>query len=294
MDRNNPAQLLKGLQTEWRSLPYSWRDAALYALAVGAGAEESCYLYEKDMKLLPTFGVLPYWGAVNVTPQFPRPRAVPVLAEELLRPDQSFVNMDYQLEIHRPMSPISGTMVYRDVLTGVYDRGEGRGAALRSEVEVFDVAGNLMCTNRCTTLFPTLGGFGGEPLPRENVQIPDRAPDVTADDFMGPVQNMLYRLTGDTNLVHCDQEAAEKQGLNAPFVHALCLYGYVCRLAILKLFPGQPERVTQIAAAVRGNLYPGSNIQLRLWKTGEGQAVFRLVDTDNDVVLLDRGVFAWR
>ena len=75
---------LQGLATEWRTMAYTWRDCALYALAVGATGEEPQYTYEKDMQVIPTFGVLPYWGAVNVTPQFPRPRAVPVLVEELL------------------------------------------------------------------------------------------------------------------------------------------------------------------------------------------------------------------
>ena len=35
--------------------------------------------------------------------------------------------------------------------------------AVRSQVEVFDEGGTLLCTNRCTTLFPTLGGYGGQP-----------------------------------------------------------------------------------------------------------------------------------
>ena len=29
---------LQGLATEWRTMTYTWRDCALYALAVGAGA----------------------------------------------------------------------------------------------------------------------------------------------------------------------------------------------------------------------------------------------------------------
>ena len=82
-------QQLAGLATEWRALPYTWRDCALYALAVGADGREPQYTYEKDMQVIPTFGVLPYWGAVNVTPKFPRPRAIPVLVEERLQPERS-------------------------------------------------------------------------------------------------------------------------------------------------------------------------------------------------------------
>ena len=157
---------LQGLATEWRTMAYTWRDCALYALAVGATGEEPQYTYEKDMQVIPTFGVLPYWGAVNVTPQFPRPRAVPVLVEELLQPAQSYVNLDYEFLYHRPIPAGKGSFVYRDVLTDLFDRGEGRGMAVRSQVEVFDEGGVLLCTNRCTTLFPTLGGYGGQPMDR--------------------------------------------------------------------------------------------------------------------------------
>ena len=129
---------LQGLATEWRTMAYTWRDCALYALAVGATGEEPQYTYEKDMQVIPTFGVLPYWGAVNVTPQFPRPRAVPVLVEELLQPAQSYVNLDYEFLYHRPIPAGKGSFVYRDVLTDLFDRGEGRGMAVRSQVEVFD------------------------------------------------------------------------------------------------------------------------------------------------------------
>ena len=191
-------QQLAGLATEWRTLPYTWRDCALYALAVGADGREPQYTYEKDMQVIPTFGVLPYWGAVNVTPKFPRPRAIPVLVEERLQPERSYVNLDFEFLYHRPIPVGKGSFVYRDVLTDLFDRGEGRGMAVRSQVEVFDEGGVLLCTNRCTTLFPTLGGYGGQPMPRRAGRIPDREPDFVARDHVGAAQHLLYRLTGDT------------------------------------------------------------------------------------------------
>ena len=76
---------LQGLATEWRTMTYTWRDCALYALAVGAGGAEPQYTYERDMQAIPTFGATPYWGTVNVTPKLPRPRSIPVLVEEILK-----------------------------------------------------------------------------------------------------------------------------------------------------------------------------------------------------------------
>ena len=118
---------LQGLATEWRTMAYTWRDCALYALAVGATGEEPQYTYEKDMQVIPTFGGAALLGGGERHPQFPRPRAVPVLVEELLQPAQSYVNLDYEFLYHRPIPAGKGSFVYRDVLTDLFDRGEGRG-----------------------------------------------------------------------------------------------------------------------------------------------------------------------
>lgn len=290
MDNNREARLA-GLATEWRTMTYQWRDCVLYALAVGAA--EPLYTYEKDLQALPTFGATPYWGTVNVSPKFPRPRSVPVLVEELLKPEASYVNLDYEFLYHRPIPAGKGTFVYRDVLTGLFDRGEGRGMAVGSQVEVFDEGGNLLCTNRCTTLFPTLGGYGGTPMPRRESLIPQREPDFVLADHVGPVQHLLYRLTGDTNLVHVDRDVAVSRGLEGPFVHDLCAFGYACRLAIGQLFPGQPARLTRMYAAMKTVLYPDTPIALHLWNLGEGKAAFRLVNTATGKAILDRGELEW-
>lgn len=118
---------LQGLATEWRTMTYTWRDCALYALAVGAGGAEPQYTYERDMQAIPTFGATPYWGTVNVTPKLPRPRSIPVLVEEILKPEQSYVNLAYEFLYHRPIPPVKGSFVYRDVLTDLFDRGGGPG-----------------------------------------------------------------------------------------------------------------------------------------------------------------------
>lgn len=290
MDNNREARLA-GLATEWRTMTYQWRDCVLYALAVGAA--EPLYTYEKDLQALPTFGATPYWGTVNVSPKFPRPRSVPVLVEELLKPEASYVNLDYEFLYHRPIPAGKGTFVYRDVLTDLFDRGEGRGMAVGSQVEVFDEGGNLLCTNRCTTLFPTLGGYGGTPMPRRESLIPQREPDFVLADHVGPVQHLLYRLTGDTNLVHVDRDVAVSRGLEGPFVHDLCAFGYACRLAIGQLFPDQPARLTRMYAAMKTVLYPDTPIALHLWNLGEGKAAFRLVNTATGKAILDRGELEW-
>ena len=292
MELSRREEQLAGLATGWRTMTYNWRDCALYALAVGAGPDEPQYTYEKGMQVIPTFGVTPYWGTVNVTPRLPRPTSVPVLVEEVLKPAASYVNLDYEFLYHRPI-PTAGSFVYRDVLTDLFDRGEGRGMAVRSQQEVFDEAGVLLCTNRCTTLFPTLGGYGGAPLVKAKSPIPDGLPDHTLTDRVGPAQHLLYRRTGDTNLVHVDRAVAQARGLEGPFVHDLCAFGFVCRLAVKALFPGQPERLRRMYAAMKTVLYPDTPLALELWELEPGKAAFRLRNDATGKTVLDRGEIEW-
>ena len=45
-------------------------------------------------------------------------------------------------------------------------------------------------------------------MPRGDSPIPDRPADLVERDHIGAAQNLLYRLTGDTNLVHVDRAVA--------------------------------------------------------------------------------------
>lgn len=293
MERVDLAKLLVGQRMEPRYLEYNWRDIALYALAVGAKAEDLMYTYEKDLKALPSYGTIPYWGTVNVRPYQWMPLPASMLANEIIKPTISFLNMDHELIMHRPIDPIKGTFQYQDRITDVYDRGEGKGAVVKTQIDVRDEAGNLVCTNRSTTFFHEAGGFGGPPMPKSDVVIPDRAPDYEEEDYISPVQHLLYRLTGDTNLIHVDPDYARKMGLESSCMQGLCSFGFCCRMAIGALIPGQPERMKRMAAQMTSVLYPGTPVKFQLWKMEEGKAYFRFLNLNTGKPILNRGVFEW-
>lgn len=114
------------------------------------------------------------------------------------------------------------------------------------------------------------------------------------DDYITPVQNLLYRLTGDTNLVHVDSEYAREMGFPKAFIQGLCSFGFSCRMAIELLCPGEPERMTRMAAQMRNVLFPDTKVQLQIWKMEEGKAYFRFVNLEDGKPILDRGVFEWK
>lgn len=294
MEKRNLAAELIGKKMEPRYMEYNWRDIALYALAVGAKREDLEYVYEKKLKAIPTYGTIPYWGTVNVRPYQWMPLPASMLADEIIKPTISFLNMDHEIIMHRPIDPIKGTFQYQDVITDVYDQGENKGAVIKTKVLVRDEAGNDVCTNYSTTFFHEAGGFGGQKMPKCSVVIPDRVPDFELDDYISPVQNLLYRLTGDTNLVHVDPEYAQKMGFETSFMQGLCSFGFSCRLAISALIPGEPERMTRMAAQMRTVLFPDTPVKLQIWKMGEGIAYFRFMNVNTGKPVLEKGVFEWK
>ena len=101
--------------------------------------------------------------------------------------------------------------------------------------------------------------------------IPDRAPDLTLDDYITPVQNLLYRLTGDTNLVHVDSEYAREMGFPKAFIQGLCSFGVSCRMAIELLCPGEPERMT---SSDEKRFIPGYKSSASNLEDGRGEGLF--------------------
>ena len=217
-----------------------------------------------------------------------------MLANDIIKPTISFLNMDHEIIIHRPIDPIKGTFQWQDEITDVYDRGEGKGAVVKTKIVVRDEAGRDVCTNYSTTFFHEAGGFGGVPMPKSDVVIPDKAPDVEIDDYISPVQNLLYRLTGDTNLVHVDPAYAQKMGFETSFMQGLCSFGFACRMAIGELIPGEPERMTRMAAQMTSVLFPDTPVALQLWKVDDTKCYFRLMNKVTGKAVLNRGVFEWK
>lgn len=290
-----------GATTGWRKIEYNWRDSALYALAVGAGDQDSDYWYEKNMKALPSFGVLPYWNAVNNEPQQPLPFPAANLAREMMMKElgQTFhqgMHMSHELIMHRPIDPIKGTLVFKDTVTNIYDRGEGKGVMVETKVPVYDEAGRLLCENVSCTHMQTSGGFGGPPAPKSKIEYPGREPDYIVDSEVSRVQNALYRLTGDTNLEHVDMEVLQKGGIKNDrlFMQGLASFGFACRMMIEAILPGEPERMTRMAVQMRSVCYLGIPVQIRAWKTDEHKAVFKYIDMNTGKAILDNCIFEWQ
>jgi len=288
-----------GKETGWRKIEYNWRDMALYALAVGADENDLIYTYEKNMKAIPSFGALPYYNAVNNEPQHPSPYPANYMAVDIMSREAGYrlfsgFHMGFQIEVHRAIDPIKGTLVFNNVIDKMYDRGEGKGVDLEIKELVYDEAGNLLCTNTSYHRMPNIGGFGGPDPVKKIVDMPDRTPDYTVDSYISKTQNALYRLTGDTNLTHIDPDEALKMDDKGVFMQGLSSLGFACRMMIGAIIPGEPERMKRIYVQMRSKAYPDTPVQIQAWKTGDNIAVFKYVDMNTGKAILDNCEFEWR
>ena len=98
-----------GTTTGPQTFEYTWRDCAIYALGVGAGPDEMEYLDEDGLKVIPSFGVVPYWGTFGINP----PRAIPTPINCTMGLDrQGSLHMAHKLVLHKPIDPMCGKLTF--------------------------------------------------------------------------------------------------------------------------------------------------------------------------------------
>lgn len=126
-----------------------------------------------------TSGVIPCAATFGTEPYSEQP-VMPTSKIEGLKKEGT-LHMDHKLTLFRPI-PTEGNLTIDKVISGVYDRGEGKGAKIQVEITASDEKGEKLFTNTMGYLNRWAGGFGGEKPPASRIQIPDRAPDLMAED----------------------------------------------------------------------------------------------------------------
>ncbi len=259
---------------------YTWKDVVLYALGVGAGFEEIEYCYEKNLKVLPSFSIAAVFDFLSL------------YAAESNVNLAGILHGEQKLEFHAPI-PTDGTLSTTGKLTHYYDKGVDKGALVVGESVTRHANGQKLFTSTLTIFSRKDGGFGGENAPRQELTMPDRAPDFEIEDATTPDQPLLYRLSGDLFHLHVDQAFAEMAGFEKPIMHGLCTHGFACRALVGSLVPGEPEKVRRMDCRFSKPLYPGDPIRILIWKDGEGRALWRVVNARTGDTVIDYGVFAY-
>lgn len=260
--------------------PVSRRDAVLYALSIGLGqdpmdARQLDFVdAHRDLKVVPSMAVVlghpGFWLGDPLTG---------VDAVRLVHGEQEIV-------WHRPI-PVEGAIVGRTRVTGLVDKGPGRGALLYVEKEVID-AGSLevLATTRATIVLRGDGGFGGPSGPvREPAPVPAGPPDLVADLPTRSEQALYYRLNGDDNPLHADPAVAAKAGFPRPILHGLCTLGIACHAVLRELCGYDPARLRALRLRFSAPVYPGETIRTEIWRDGS----FRARALERDVLVISNG-----
>jgi acyl dehydratase len=259
--------------TSWTS-----KDALLYAVGIGAGADELAFTTENtagvDQQVFPTFPVvIPSGGGVL--------RNIGTFNPAML------VHGEQRVTLHKPIPP-DGSATVTSKIVGIYDKGKA--AVVATETEALDPGGAPLFTTYFSAFIRGEGGWGGDRGPGGARNLPpERDPDHTVTYQTSPDQAFVYRLSGDRNPLHTDPKFAAMGGFDRPILHGLCSYGFTGRALLHALAGSDPARFHHIEGRFSSPVLPGDALTISMWRTGDGEAVFHTAKDDGTVVI-DQGL----
>jgi acyl dehydratase len=260
---------------------YTTRDTILYALGLGYGHDPVDpaalrFVYEDGLIAAPTMSVV----LGNPGPWMRDPRTGIDWVKSL--------HGEQGLIIHAPL-PVAGTVIGRNRVTGVIDKGPGKGALLLMERDIVDQATGALLATRSSTSFLRGDGGCGAP-PREQPRppaLPDRAPDRVHAIATRPEAALIYRLSGDFNPVHADPKVAARAGFARPILHGLCTFGLIGRALVATACGGDPARLRALGGRFSAPVYPGETVRVEIWDGAEIR--FRARVAERDATVFDFG-----
>lgn len=265
---------------------YGPRDWGLYALSIGMGhdplaRDELAFLaaLEDDRRVMPAIvNVLGHPGFWLSNP------ATGVDAPRLLHGEQG-------MTIHADL-PQEATILGKTRVTGLVDKGAGKGALLYYEKTLTEEgSGRLLASCRGTTFLRGDGGFGGPEGPVKKPHIlPEVPPDHVFEARTRPEQALLYRWNADPNPLHLDPRVAERAGFERPILHGLCTFGCAGHALLAVLCDHDPARFGSMDARFTAHVFPGETLRTEIWADGS----FRTIAVERDKVVIGNGLFKER
>lgn len=265
---------------------YGPRDWGLYALSIGMGhdplaRDELAFLaaLEDDRRVMPAIvNVLGHPGFWLSNP------ATGVDAPRLLHGEQG-------MTIHADL-PQEATILGKTRVTGLVDKGAGKGALLYYEKTLTEEgSGRLLASCRGTTFLRGDGGFGGPEGPVKKPHIlPEAPPDHVFEARTRPEQALLYRWNADPNPLHLDPRVAERAGFERPILHGLCTFGCAGHALLAVLCDHDPARFGSMDARFTAHVFPGETLRTEIWADGS----FRTIAVERDKVVIGNGLFKER
>ncbi len=256
-----------------QTFEYNERDLMLYALGVGCTTDELPFIYEKNLKVLPTFAVIP---------------AFPVMAGVGKHVDINptmVLHGEQRIDLRAPI-PTKGKLTTGARISAVYDKGSGAVIVIDSETK--DDSGTLLFANMSSIFVRGAGGFGGERGPSassKNIP-PEKRPDHVVEYKTLQTQAAIYRLSGDRNPLHIDPDFAKLAGFDTPILHGLCTFGHVGRAILHACCGGDPARFKSFEVRFSGVVYPGETIVTEIWRESANKLIVQAKAAERGEVVI--------
>ncbi|MFC7497196.1 MULTISPECIES: MaoC/PaaZ C-terminal domain-containing protein [unclassified Nocardioides] len=233
-----PAGSWAGADLGRRTVAYDERDAILYALAVGAPADDLTLVFEERLRVLPTFALtLAQW-------------APDALGSQGAFDTGTAVHGSQRLEVRSPL-PRSGELDLAARVGNVWDKGSAAVFEVEVESDHFVATWSIFA--------PGYGGFGGDRGPSRPASTAAGGDRLAVPTF--PTQAVLYRLLGDRHHMHVDPEAARAAGQPRPFLHGLCTLAAVT-LAVAAETGAHPADLVELEGRFAGPVFPGDVVDV--------------------------------
>jgi acyl dehydratase len=261
---------------------YNRRDVLLFANAIGCKRDEPHFLYELHPRfaVVPTFPVNLAWkqddhdvfdfikrsttGDVPGVPPFDAQRSVD---------GERGIEILKQL----PTSSDGLTLEVRNRVVGVYDKGGAM--ILEAEQELVDTRTDDVYVKMSSTAFGIgQGGYGGPRGPSKPViTLPERAPDATHVFPTSLEIAALYRLCGDYNPMHADDDFGRRAGFKGLILQGLGTWNIAAHGVLRELGASDPTRFKAYGARFQNVVYPGDTLETRMWKVGHADGYDSIV-----------------
>lgn len=270
---------------------YTQRDAALYALGIGApadslDADELKFVYELSglgFQVFPTFPVV-------FSYDFNRNLPSGDIAGITFNP-MKCVHGEQFLRVFQPL-PRAGAVTSRIKIADIFDKGSGLLMVLT--VTSCLENGQKLATARHSLFFRELGGFGGKRGPSTKHIMPTGEPDCAHEERTLDTQALLYRLAGDDNPLHADPPMAAKGGYEKPILHGLCTLGFAARAILKRCGGNDPSRFESISVRFSRHVFPGDTLVTEMWRETASEIHFQTKVRERDVVVLSNGLMRLR
>ncbi|KAH8080679.1 peroxisomal dehydratase [Cristinia sonorae] len=289
-------------------VPVGWnqRDLLLYAVGIGAKADEHALVNELDKSWtpFPTYPVvlmLKHDGQdVNVfTERIGGSTPTPGLPK--LDPNRT-VHATQSIQVLKPLPAVSGAgwKLQRRVVAVSENKS---GIVLESEYKLVDPQGTPYAILYSASF--NLGAKAtGKPFSKRIAGAPpakpipkDRNPDWVVSDQTTPEQAAIYRLSGDYNGLHIDPSIGKAAGFGGVILHGLSSYGFAARAVVKAVGGGDPSSLKYFGVRFSSPVKPGDALETRMWAVGtttQGltEVAFEVKNVTTGKVSLSNGV-AW-